>query len=236
MNWAKDPENEATKILIGFGHMPTPIKEHLQRSLRNRINVKNVYHVTEILHCLRKAYLARTQPNDTKMNTSSSWHIYRGNTFDSTWSSLFEDNQKTYKVEREGKTIVGTLDFVWFDEGNFEKVLYDLKMPKNVFYRKKQGAGKFYTEQVQCYLAMAHENGKLLDVHRCRVMFVADDLVIAEVQMNDKILDYVFDRIFRLSNALDTEDWADLEGPDEDWECKFCSTTICESRREKFNN
>jgi len=216
-NWAKDT---ADGILIGYEHIPAPIKEHMLRTFENRINIKNVYHITEILYCLRKAYLARMHPNDIKMHPSSIWHIYRGSTFDAAWSPLFEINQRTYQVEREGKTVTGKLDFVWFDEEKFEKVLYDLKMPKHVYYRKKEGAGKFYTEQVQTYLAMAHENGELTDVHRCRVMFLADDLVIAEVPMNDKILDYVFDRVFKLSDALETKDSSKLEGPAEPWECK----------------
>lgn len=215
-NWAKDT---ADGLLIGYEHIPAPIKEHMLRTFENRIDVKDVYHVTEILYCLRKAYLARVHPNDINMHPSSIWHIYRGSTFDAAWSPLFDINQRTYKVERDGKTLIGKLDFVWYDEKKFEKVLYDLKMPKNVYYRKKEGAGKFYSEQVQTYLAMAHENGELLDVHRCRVMFLADDLVIAEVPMKDEILDYAFDRILKLSDAVETKDPSKLEGPEETWEC-----------------
>ena len=117
---------------------------------------------------------------------------------------IFKINQKTYKIEREHLTITGTLDFAWIDEEDYEKVLYDLKMPKNVYYKKKSGAGKFYTEQVQSYLGMAHVNGELMDYHRARVMMLADDLVIEEIQEKDEILEYLWTRAFLLDKALET--------------------------------
>ena len=237
-NWAKDADTGAetsNDILIGVEHLPRPIKNHMLKSLQNRVNIKDVYHVTEIIHCLRKAYLKRAQLIESEFDTMGLWNIYRGNTFDGLWSSLFDKNQLSYKVEREGKTLTGKLDFVWIDEETFDEVLYDLKMPKNVYFRKKEGAGKFYSEQVQCYMAMAHANGKLLNVRRGRVLFLADDAVVEEVPMNDKILDDVFERIFLLSDALDTNDLSSLESsfrcPEEDWECKFCSAPSCSFRK-----
>jgi len=223
-NWASDtPKN----ILIGLQYLPTPIVNHMRRSMHSRPRIRHVYHVTELLYCLRKAYVRRNLPSG-EFNVSSLWNIYRGVTFDEKFTPLFKINQKTYKIEREHLTITGTLDFAWIDEEDYEKVLYDLKMPKNVYYKKKSGAGKFYTEQVQSYLGMAHVNGELMDYHRARVMMLADDLVIEEIQEKDEILEYLWTRAFLLDKALETNDPSILPGPEEEWECRdeFCEAPV----------
>jgi len=154
------------------------------------------------------------------------WNIYRGNTFDNAWSPLFEHNQHTLKSERihpetdELLTITGTLDFIWVDEENLEGVLYDLKMPKNIYYKKRDGAGKFYSGQVQTYLAMAHEGGFYNNIHRCRVLMVTDDIVIDEVPERPQMLDIMWDRTFLFHKALKDKNPNLLQGAEDDkWEC-----------------
>lgn len=223
-NWAdqaRNDQNVSNNILVGFDYLPTPIKQHMIQKLQDRPPLKRIYHVTEVLYCLRKAYYRRVLPRVTEnIDPEGIWNIYRGSTFDSLWSPIFPINQKTLVVEREGITVTGTLDFVWIDEVTLEKCLYDLKMPKNIFYKKREGAGKFYKEQVQTYLAMAHYNNELLDVKKARILMVADDVVAEEVPENDKILDYVMDRAILLDKAISTLNPKILKGPEEEWECR----------------
>ena len=228
MTW-HNPD-KAPKILIGMENLPTPIVDHLREALGgDRPNYDHVYHVTEVLYCLRKAYYNRVSTGKKEFDLESLWNIYRGATFDALWSPLFDTNQENYKITRtneQGRTVTrtGTSDFNWIDEESMEGVLYDLKMPKNLYFKKKNGAGKFYTEQVQTYLGMAHELGKHQNIHRCRVLMLADDLVIDEIPENDGMLDVVFERAFALDKALEEVDPDNLVGPEEKWECnsKYC--------------
>lgn len=230
-NWADQPKQNLN-VLIGIENLPAPIKQYMVNSLENRPSVPHVYHVTEVLYCLKKAYYRRTHPGGL-IDDKGVWNIYRGKTFDKLWSPLFKTNQRSYMIERLGYNgehiyITGTLDFIWIDENKpDEKILYDLKMPASTYYKKGSGAGKFYIQQVQTYLAMAHYWGELDDVHRCRVLMLADDLVIEEVPENDLILERIWDRTLRLDEALATGEPELLEGPeDKTWECspKYCDT------------
>jgi hypothetical protein len=102
-------------------------------------------------------------------------------------------------------------------------------MPKNLYFKKKDGAGVHYTEQVQTYIAMAHTNGKLTNLHRARVLMVSSDgLVIDEIRENDPLLEEIWDRAFLLDNALETHDPTKLLGPMAGWECneKYCPADI----------
>lgn len=227
-NWT----DERPDVFLGIENLPAPIVNYLQNSIRKRRELPKVYHVTELLYCLRKVYYTKTVGRDD-FSISSLWNIFRGNTFDNRFSPLFEKNQINYTSHRNGLTITGTLDFVWLDEDNFDPVLYDLKMPASVFYRKKTGASEAYKQQVQMYLALAHENGELLDVHRCRVMMLAEDLVMTEVPENDALLEQVWERTLLLDEALETKNSSILIGPEVAWECKkpYCPADV-EFRKE----
>jgi len=208
-------------MMIGLEYLPAPIVQYLRNSVRDRPKVPHLYHVTDLLYCLRKAYFRRKHPNGAK-GVKSLWNIVRGQTFDHLWSPLFEVNQRTYTVHRGGITITGTLDFIFSDQG--ERVLCDLKMPASTYYRKQYGASDFYQRQVQCYLAMAHANGDLLDIQKARILMLAEDLVVEDVQENPEILDYLWTRAFRLDHALTRSKPDALEGPEEAWECnpEYC--------------
>ena len=212
-----------SETLTGLEYLPRPIIDYLRRSVHERPKIPHVYHVTELLYCLRKAYYRRKFP-DGNYSLKSLWNIHRGSTFDGQWSPLFEVNQETFTVHRGGVTIQGTFDFLWVDQD--EPVLYDLKMPASTYYKKQSGAGPFYVRQVQAYLAMAHANGEYLDVHRGRILMLAEDLVIEEVAEDAEILDYLWSRAFKLDHALSAEDPSTLMGPEESWEC---SKDYCES-------
>ncbi|MCW4049150.1 MAG: hypothetical protein NWE89_05370 [Candidatus Bathyarchaeota archaeon] len=212
---------------VGFEHLPDPIVCHLKKSVKYRLPKTHVYHVTELIYCLRKAYYRRVHPKQATFNTRSLWNIYRGFTFDRQWSPLFKINQKTYTVTRDGISIRGTLDFV-YDDGNGD-ILYDLKMPASTFYKKREGAGQGYRRQVQAYLALGHANRELLDVCRSRVLMVAEEVVVEEVEEWTNMLDsFLWSRAFALDAALNDKDPSGLPGPEEEWEClpEYCSADI----------
>lgn len=203
---------------VGFGLLPKPIISHLEDALVTWPVQPHVYHVTELVRCLRQSWYRRVYPERVKWTVKSLWNIYRGNLFDQKLTSLFEVHQKNYKIKKDGITISGTLDFV-YDNGE-GPVLYDLKMPASTFYRKREGAGQSYQRQVQAYLALGHVNGELLDVHRCRVLMVAGDVVVEDVPEWVNILDeYLLPRAFALDHALGVGSPAGLPVSEEGWEC-----------------
>jgi len=205
------------RLRVGFENLPEPIVAHLRNSIHRRPRYFHVYHVTELTMCLRKAYYRRVHGGD-EWGVRGLWNVYRGSLLDSRWSPLFPVNQRTFLVTKRGVTITGKFDFVYDDGGG--PVLYDLKMPANLYYKKKEGVGQGYRRQVAAYLALAHANGELLDVHRARVLMVADDVVVEEVEEWSDMLDvWLWPRAFMLDSALNLRDPSGLQGPEENWEC-----------------
>ena len=169
-----------TKIKVGFEHLPAPIIQHLKKHISTRLTKPHYYHISELIYCLMKAWYRRTYPQRINWTTRSLWNVYRGTIFDKKWTPLFGVYQKNYKVEKGGIVISGTLDFI-YNDGDGD-ILYDLKMPSSTFFKKREGAGQGYRHQVQAYLALAHANGELTDIHRARVLMVAEDVVVEEVE------------------------------------------------------
>lgn len=213
-----------SEIKVGLGYLPRPIVDHMRRSLRSRAIIPHVYHVTELIYCLRKAYYLRLHPGAEEKNIKSLWNIYRGVTFDHLWSPLFEDNQKTYVLFRENIGISGTFDFIYIDEDDGVPTMFDLKMPASVYYTKIYGVGVAYQKQIQAYLEMAHQKGEYLDVHGGRIMKIAEDLVFQDVEENPIVLDELFDRGKILDYSITTKMSHSLLGPEEKWECgeEYC--------------
>jgi len=205
-------------VKAGFEHLPAPIVALLQDSIKSWTIRPHVYHVTSLIYCLRKAWYKRSHPDRAPWTTRSLWNVYRGSTFDSKWTSLFETHQKNYKAKRHGVVITGTLDFV-YDDGD-GPVLYDLKMPVNTGLKKAFGVGEAYKRQVQAYLALAHHNGELLDVHRARVLMVGADVIVEDVPEWTDMLDaYLWPRAFVLDAALSAGSPVGLLPAEEKWEC-----------------
>ncbi len=205
-------------IKIGFEWLPEPIKKHLRDNITSWPIRPHIYHVTEIIYCLRKAWYKRTHPERVKWNIRSLWNIYRGSAFDRKWTSLFPLHQKNYRATRRGVTITGTMDFL-YDDGD-GPILYDLKMPANTYSKKTYGAGQGYRHQVQAYLALAHHNRELLDVHRARVLMVGADVVVEDVPEWTDMLDaYLWPRAFILDAALSAGSPVSLLPAEKGWEC-----------------
>ena len=205
-----------TSVKFGFRYLPNPIKDHLKKVITHRRPRRHLYHTTTLVYCLRQAYSKRKYPY--KHNTKSQWFMYRGKTFDEIFTSLFPLNQKTYRLTSRGITITGTLDFV------YDKTIYDLKMPNSVALAKLVGAHEGYKKQVQVYLALAHANGELTDIHRGRVLMVAENVAVDEVVEDPDILEWLWPRAYLLDAALRYEQPHILPGPEESWECneEFC--------------
>jgi len=216
--------NSSQNVEIGIQVVPQPIIQHIQRCIKDRPNLPHVYHVTDLIPCLRKEFYKRKNPGKNEFTSESAFNMYRGKTFDNMWSPLFEQNQESCLIQRDGITITGTFDFI--NEENNEKILYDLKMPSSVHFKKQNGAGSFYKMQVQAYLAMLHQNGKYLDVTKAKVLMIAEDFVTETVEADDEtILKHLWKRAFALDAALNKESPKTLRGPEENWECnpKYCS-------------
>lgn len=209
-------------VNVGFENLPSPIVSHLRDAITVRHSQPHVFHVTELIRCLRLAWYRRIYPEQVKWSIKSLLNIYRGSVFDDRWTPLFKVHQKNYRVRLRGVTITGTLDFV------HEGILYDLKMPTVATYKKFYGAGQIYRRQVQAYLSLAHANGELLDVHGARVLMVAEDVVVEEVaEWTDMLDSWLWPRAFLLDSALNSGDPSLLAGPEESWECReeFCSAS-----------
>ena len=89
-------------------------------------------------------------------------------------------------------------------------------MPASTFFKKTRGAGQGYKRQCQAYLALAHENLELLDVHRARVLMVAGDVVVEEVEEWEDMLDtFLLPRAQALDKALMTGSPVGLPGAEE---------------------
>ena len=218
---------DKVNIKTGFEHLPEPIMIHLRAALSTWRNRPHVFHVTTLIHCLRAAWYKRIHPEHIQWSMKSLWNIYRGSIFDEKWTPLFTINQKNYRVKRREVTITGTCDFI-HDDGD-GPILYDLKMPATTFFRKSEGVGQGYRLQVQAYLALAHANGELMDIHRARVLMVAEDVVVEEVsEWTDMLAAYLWPRAFVLDAALETGDSSMLMGPEEKWECQeeFCPANV----------
>lgn len=214
-------------IKTGFELLPKPIADHIRSSIKSRENIPHVYHISELVYCLRKSYFRRVHLGRENRNLRGSWNIYRGSTFDSLWTPLFEINQHTLRVSRQGITIVGTFDFI-YDDG-LGPVLYDLKMPASTFFKIKSGAGLGNRRQVQAYLSLAHANGVHIDIHHVRVLMVAADIVVEEIEEWPNMLNsWLWPRAFLLDDALNRRDPTALRGPESPWECnpEYCPADV----------
>jgi hypothetical protein len=211
-----------TKIVVGLKHLPKPIREYLLQSVSKRPVFPHVYHVSSLIGGARKLYYKRMFPKDS-VDLKNAWGMFRGNTFDELFTRLFEVNQKSYVVQREDISIVGTLDFVYFDKECGERFLCDLKMPKSILHKKESGAGSLYIKQCLSYLNMAHLHNELLDVNKVRIYMLAEDLCYEEVEEDDAILNnFLWPRAFIIDRAIRLKKPEILPCPEERWECNFC--------------
>lgn len=213
-------------VKFGVDALPNRLKDFLLSQINIRPALPSVYHITGLTHCLRKLWYRIKFPEECGFSLESCYHIFRGSMFDKVFTSLFPIHQKTYIQTKRGVTITGTLDFLMFDDDLGERILVDLKCPKNTYYLKKESLGRIgYQRQVLAYLALAKVNNELMDVKRCRILSIADDVIVHEYGESPDILESFFwPRAFILHAAVISNNSSILMGPEENWECnnKFC--------------
>lgn len=218
------------KIEEGFNCIPKPILDFVKNSSGNRPTIPNLFHISGIVYCLGKEYYSRTIAMNKEADIEGQFNMFRGRVFDGLYSPLFELNQNTEVITRDNISLTGTYDFV------YDGYLWDLKIPKSIYYKKKSGAGQGYIRQVKAYLAMNHFNNKLLDINKAYILMIAGDGILrTEVDAdNDKeFLDWLFKRAFALRddiNSSEPDKIREFDCPEEKWECdeKYCQySAIC---------
>lgn len=204
-------------IETGYDLIPEPILDYVKNYNKKRPIIPHKYNVSNLVGCLAREYFRRTIGGET-VSIQSLFNMFRGTLFDEAFTPLFENNQKRYDVTRGKITLTGQYDFVW--NGS----LWDLKIPKSVFFRKETGAGPHYINQAKTYLALAHYHKELLDIKKVRILMIAGDGVVREtVEGDDKnILNYMFSRAKALDKDIEKEEIKEIlkfEVPEEPWEC-----------------
>lgn len=130
--------------------LPQPIKDHIfaQCNQDDYEPMQNCYSITEVLYCLRKCRLKRTNPHKPITDLKTANNFYRGNTHDRNFTSLFKRNQIrcTYRCRNVPRTVSGKFDFI--DENG---ILTDLKSPASLYYVKQYGISSSYTKQIIFY-------------------------------------------------------------------------------------
>jgi len=201
-------------MLEDLKELPNPILEHILTTTLEEYEYRNeTLHVTELLYCLRKAYLRRTHL-DIEKELEQRWYLYRGSVFDRLWCELFPRNQIriTYRIPN-GPTIVGKIDFI-NKEGD-DLVLYELKTIANR-YAIKDGPKEGHIKQAKFYAWC--EN---IDV--AKLVYVSfEGVKIFTVDCSDahEVVKELEERAKLLYNCLKKERLPPRT--DKEWECRYC--------------
>ena len=221
----------AKNIKVGFEFLPGEIRSFLESKVSTRVSRPDVFHVTEIVGCLRAAYFYRVNPGHPRFDIKGMWNIFRGSEFDRIFTSLFEFNQVNAVAVKGSLSLSGTFDFMMYDKELGENVIVDLKMPANLSYKKSDGVGRSYRLQIQAYIALNKHRKRVLDVRRGRVLMIADDVLYEEFLEWPEILEAFFwPRANLLNVALLLKDPSILPLAVEDWRCDYCGVSegFCE--------
>jgi CRISPR/Cas system-associated exonuclease Cas4 (RecB family) len=101
--------------------IPKPILDKML-SLSDRYGFDDkVFHVSELIYCLRKAYFRRRCFDKLKLNPLLRWFYFRGRIFDDALTKLFDLNQVEFKEKVDDFEITGTVDFI------YDNCIYELK-------------------------------------------------------------------------------------------------------------
>lgn len=216
-------------IFEGLQHLPQPIIQHILNKSRERVVYPHVYHVTELIGCLRKAYFKRTYGDLIKHGLNTLWNFYRGHLFDDEFSPLFLRNQNPVTAQSGKCTIVGYYDFIHND------ILYDLKTAhdRTMYYLKKDGPRPDNVIQVQAYMELANDptikHGRLIYIG------LSPNPLQFDVQRDPEAVNNLWIKVNNLEWALNHKDPHLLPIPkDASWRCKpeYCEAqTECKRRR-----
>ena len=201
-------------MLDDVSQLPHKIQEHIIETTSRELTHRNEQvHVTELLYCLRKAYLRRTLPEISR-DIEQRWYTYRGIVFDQLWTGLFDRNQVrvTHRIP-DGPTIVGVIDFIAYE--NDEPVIYELKTIANR-YAIKNGPKDDHIKQVKFYAYC--EN-----VLRAKLVYVSfEGVKIFDIHATDAPVTvyWLEDRARQLYEALKKK--IPPAKTDREWECRYC--------------
>lgn len=218
-------------MLEGLQHLPQPIIQHILNKSRERVVYPHVYHVTELIGCLRKAYFKRKYGDLIKHSLNTLWNFYRGHLFDDAFSPLFPENQKpvtrTYNLRNAECTVVGYFDFI------YKNILHDLKTAhdRTMYYLKRDGPRKDNVRQVQIYMELLNE--ERIQLGRLIYVGLSPNPLQFDVERNYDILNEILANVNLLEDALQIDNPSNLPIPG-GWQCKpeYCEArTECKRRR-----
>lgn len=191
-----------------YDELPAPIHEHIKKMIADNYSRRldeNTVGVTELLYCLRKAYLRRKY--ERELLDEQKWWIYRGNIFHALWGSLFDQSEIQVVHEVGDFKIVGHADIV------YEGCVYELKTVTSLSNIPKE-------HHIKQILAYAH----FLGLDCAKLIYVSfDGFEVIEVPTEgaEEVVRELEERARVLINAVrtDTPPPAEPMGP---WECEFC--------------
>ncbi len=193
--------------------LPQPIKDEILKKSNNNDyqNKPNTYSVTELLYCIRKAYLKRTNPKP--LTLQQAFNIYRGQIFDHLWTPLFKHNQVrcTYRLKSIPITISGKYDFI--DENG---VLTDLKTTKSLYY---------VTEPSEEYKIQVRFYAWLNSIEKAQIVYIDfGDCLVFPVEVGDctQLLEDLENKATQLYLALKTKQPPKKNPNSPAWLCKTC--------------
>jgi hypothetical protein len=194
----------------------------------------NSYHITELIGCLRKAYLKRTQ-SKKPIDLEQANHFHCGRLWDKDFCKCFKHNQVrvTYRCQNVPISISGHFDFLNQDDPA-NPVITDLKVPnpKSFYFLERDGCpSERYRKQVlfYCYCAAISKGAIMYWSGRKPLTF--------PVEVSDKtckeLISELEGSVLVLWSALrngrmPSRDDAGVES----WECRLCEyKTECEAKQ-----
>lgn len=194
-------------------NLPKPIKDEILKKSNSDDyqNKPNTYSITELLYCIRKAYLKRTHPKPITIHQA--FNLYRGQIFDHLWTPLFKHNQVrcTYRLKNIPITISGKYDFL--DENG---ILTDLKTTKTLFYINEPSPE--HITQVRFY-------AWLNSVEKAQIIYIDfGDCKVFPVEVGDctQLLEELEAKATLLYNALRHAKSPDKNLGTPEWLCQKC--------------
>jgi hypothetical protein len=198
---------------LSLEDLPQPIKDEILKKANDGDyqNKPNTYSITELLYCIRKAYLKRVHPKP--LTLKQAFNVYRGQIFDHLWTPLFRHNQVrcTYRCKNIPITISGKYDFLTADN-----ILTDLKTTKTLYYINEPSSE--YIAQVRFY-------AWLNSIEKAQIVYIDfGDCKVFPVEVGDctLLLEDIEAKATILYWALQRGKPPEKDANSPEWLCKNC--------------
>jgi hypothetical protein len=221
--------------------LPEKVRDFLRFSQnQHRAGQDERLYPTELLGCLKKAYLCRK--NKCDMELEGCYAVWRGKLFDDALSPLFERQQEsvTYEIPDTPITIAGRLDAV---DPNGQMIL-DWKTVSSLYYIRAEGPKDSHKRQLMFYwsgiraknpedpVVQLHDKKGMIKLVYMDMGGVETYLVGFTSKEADDNLMWLTARAKVLYDALKENVPPKVCAKDskrEAWECKYCSARkMCE--------